>query len=67
MSEEQKIIKQIEDSLDDKMSILCSAPQNPKEREKVEKQFVKLRKENNSDHPYMSKHWVHFKSARGTD
>ena len=53
---------------DNIMGIDCVlAPQDPKERRKLEILFAILRKERNSLCPYLSKFYVHFDSSRGID
>lgn len=64
-----KILLGDNDNLDDNIiGVDCiGAPQDPKERQKLEILFDKLRKERGSTLPYLSKKYVCYESARGID
>ena len=64
-----KMLLEDNDNLSDEIiGVDCVlAPQESKEREKLEIIFTKLRKERKSNWPYLSKLFVFFESSRGID
>lgn len=66
-----KALLENNDNLDDSnimgIDAMLAPPKGSKERKRLEKLFIKLRKERNSPCPYFSEIYVHFESARGID